>query len=57
MHTYSDRCGIQVVLNLCLRTEDTKKLGLDMHVCELQLGLIHMAMLKVKACDALSKYV
>jgi hypothetical protein len=30
-----------------LKTEDAKSLGLDLHVCEVTLGLIQMAMLKV----------
>ncbi len=37
-----------MVLNVCLKTEDAKSLGLDLHVCEIQLGLIRMARLKVR---------
>ena len=36
-----------VALNLCITTEETKSLGVETHVCEVQLLLICMAEIKV----------
>ena len=44
-------CGYRDVnLNLCIDTPATRRLGVQTHICELQLCLKDFALIKVRAC-------
>ena len=42
------RCGRNVIINLRINTAVTTQLGIDLHVCELQLTLRSFAVLMVR---------
>ena len=42
-----------LAINLCVITDETKALGVETHVCEVQLLLIQMAAVKVRQQPAL----